>query len=153
MLKVRGAKESVVRIPSEIGGLDSMFRLITEKGVNILALTAWVEGAESVIRLLSDDDVRVADALRTRGYQVRQADVLVAEMPHKPGMLHRIAEALAREEIDIHHLYATATSSQERCLVVLSTANNDRAIVLLNTTREPSVTRSNSGSAESPGGR
>ena len=131
MLKVRVAKETVVRMPNEIGGLDSMAKLIADKGANILAVTAWVEGAESVFRLLSDDDVRVADALRTCGYEVSQADVLVAEMPHKPGMLHRVAETLAQKEIDIHHLYATATSSQEQCLVVLSTANNDRAIVLL----------------------
>ncbi len=132
MLKVRVAKENVVRMSNEIGGLDSMARLIAEKGANILAVTAWVEGAESVFRLLSDNDVRVADALRTRGYEVSQADVLVVEMPHKPGMLHRVVEPLAREQIDMHHLYATATSSQEQCLVVLSTANNDRAIVLLN---------------------
>ncbi len=133
MLKVRVAKETVVRMPNEIGGLDSMAKSIAEKGANILAVTAWVEGAESIFRLLSDDDVRVADVLRARGYQVRQADALVAEMPHKPGMLHRVAETLAQEELDIHHLYATATTSQEQCLVVLSTANNDRAMVLLNT--------------------
>ena len=132
MLKVRVARESGVRMPNEIGGLDSMAKLIAEKGANILAVTAWVEGTESVFRLLSDDDMRVVDALRTRGYEVSQADVLVAEMPHRPGMLHRVAETLAQEGIDIHHLYATATSSQEQCLVVLSTANNDRAIVLLN---------------------
>ncbi len=133
MLKARVAKENVVRMSNEIGGLDSMATLIAEKGANILAVTAWVEGAESVFRLLSDNDVRVADALRTRGYEVSQADVLVVEMPHKPGMLHRVVvEPLAREQIDMHHLYATATSSQEQCLVVLSTANNDRAIVLLN---------------------
>ncbi len=113
-MKVRVAKETVVRIPNEIGGLDSMAKLIAEKGANILAVTTWVEGAESVFRLLSDDDVRVADALRTRGYGVSQADVLVAEMPHKPGMLHRVAEALAQEAIEIHHLSFAKTRSRQK---------------------------------------
>ena len=133
MLKARVAKETCVRVANEIGGLDRMAKLIAEKGANILAVTAWVEGAEAVFRLLSDDEARVADTLRAQGYDVRQADVLAAEMPHKPGMLHRVAETLAKEDIDIHHLYATATSGQGQCLVVLSTANNDRAMVLLNT--------------------
>ena len=35
-------------------------------------------------------------------------------------------------EIDIHHLYATAAPAQEHCLLVFATANNDRAIVRLN---------------------
>jgi hypothetical protein len=119
-------------MPNEIGGLDRLARAIADKGVNILGVCAWVEGSEAVIRLLTDDSVRVADALKPQ-YTVRQTDVLVAELPHKPGMLHRVTEKLAQADIDIRHLYAAATGSQDRCLVVFSTANNDRAMVLLNT--------------------
>jgi len=32
----------------------------------------------------------------------------------------------------IHHLYATAGAAQGQCLLVFATANNDRAMVLLN---------------------
>jgi hypothetical protein len=131
MLTTRPAKETIVRMPNEIGGLDRLARALADKGVNILGVCAWVEGPEAVIRLLTDDSVRVADALKPK-YTVRQSDVLVAELPHKPGVLHRVTERLAQEEIDIHHLYAAATGSQDRCLVVFSTANNDRALVLLN---------------------
>lgn len=131
MLKVQVAKETVVRMPNEIGGLNRMAKLIAEKGINILAVTAWVEGSDGVFRLLSDNDVRLTDALREQGYQVHQADVLASELPHKPGMLHRVTETLAREQIDIHHLYATAGIDQGRSFVVLGTANNDRANVLL----------------------
>jgi uncharacterized protein with PIN domain len=38
-------------------------------------------------------------------------------------MLHRVTETLAREQIDIHHLYATATIGQEQYLLVVGTAN------------------------------
>ncbi|MBI3048630.1 MAG: hypothetical protein HYY76_10020 [Acidobacteria bacterium] len=131
MLSTRPAKETIVRMPNEIGGLDRLARVIADKGVNILGVCAWVEGSEAVIRLLTDDSVRVADVLKPQ-YNVRQADVLVAELPHKPGMLHRVTERLAQADVDIHHLYAAATGSQDRCLVVFATANNDRAMVLLN---------------------
>ena len=133
MLKTRVARETVVRVPNEIGMLDDMAKQIAEKGIDVLAVTAWVEGADAVFRLLTDDDVRVADALKAWGHEVRPADVLVMELPHKPGMLHHVADALAQEGIDIHHLYATATTGQDRCLMVLGTANNERAVVLLNT--------------------
>lgn len=133
MLTTRPAKETIVRMPNEIGGLDRLAKAIADKGVNILGVCAWVEGADAVIRLLTDDSVRVADALKAQ-YSVRQTDVLVAELPHKPGVLHRVTERLAQEGIDIHHLYAAATGGQDRGLVVFSTANNDRAMVLLNST-------------------
>jgi hypothetical protein len=63
---------------------------------------------------------------------VREVDVVITEIPHKPGMLRRITEQPVRDEIDIHHLYATAGAAQDQCLVVFATANNDRAIVRLN---------------------
>ena len=132
MLKTRPAKEVVIRIPNAIGTLDAIAKTLADKGINILAASAWVEGAQAVIRLVTDESVRVMDALRSQKYDAREGDVLVTEPPHKPGMLHRITEKLAQGQIDIHHLYATATSSQAQCMVVFSTANNDRAMVLLN---------------------
>ena len=132
MLKTRPAKEVVIRIPNAIGTLDVIARTLADKGINILAVSAWVEGAQAVIRLVTDESVRVMDALRSQKYDAREGDVLVTEPAHKPGMLHRITEKLAQAQIDIHHLYATATSSQAQCMVVFSTANNDRAMVLLN---------------------
>ncbi len=70
----------------------------------------------------------------------READVLMTEPPHKPGMLHRMTEKLAQEDIDIHHLYATASASQTQCVLVFATANNDRAMVLLNASAGAAVT-------------
>jgi hypothetical protein len=55
------AREVVIRMPNEIGALNHIARTISDKGVNILAVTAWVEGAQAVIRLVTDDSVRVLE--------------------------------------------------------------------------------------------
>jgi hypothetical protein len=132
MLKTKPGKEVVVRMENQVGALDGMAKLISEKGANILAVSAWVDRDRAIIHLVTDDNVRVVEALRARGFDAREADVLLTEAPHKPGMLHHVTERLARGEVDIHHLYATATVSQDKCLMVFATANNDRAMVLLN---------------------
>lgn len=132
MLKTRPAKEVIIRMPNAIGTLNGIAKTIANKGINILAVSAWVEGAQAVIRLVTDDNVRVMDALRAHKYDAREGEVLVTEPSHKPGMLHHLTETLSRAEIDIHHLYATASTTQGQCLLVLATANNDRAMVLLN---------------------
>ncbi len=137
MMKARSAKEIVLRMPNAIGTLNAVAKTLSDKGVNMLALTAWVEGDQVVLRLLTDDTARAADALKAQKHAVREVDVVVTEIPHKPGMLRHITEQLARDEIDIHHLYATAAAAQDRCLVVFATANNDRAIVRLNAAAKP----------------
>jgi hypothetical protein len=132
MLKARHAKEVVLRLPNEIGTLNGIAKTLADKGFNILAVSAWVEGSEVVIRLLVDDTSRAADTLKAHNYKVREVDVVITEVPHKPGMLRHITDRLAQDEIDIHHLYATSAGDQDRSLVVFATAHNDKAIVRLN---------------------
>lgn len=135
MLTARPAKEIVIRMTNEIGALGRMTKLISDKGINLLAASAWVEGADAVIRLVTDDAVRALDALKAAKYAAREADVLVVELPHKPGMLRHITDRLAEGGIDIHHLYATASAAHQEGMVVLASANNDRALLLLNASR------------------
>jgi hypothetical protein len=132
MLKARPAREVVLRMPNEIGTLNTVAKALADKAFDILAISAWVEGADVVIRLLTDDAARAMDTLKAQKHQVRQADVVVCELAHKPGMLRNVTEKLALGEIDIHHLYATSVPGHDRALLVLATSNNDHAIVLLN---------------------
>lgn len=136
MLSTRQAKEVIVRMPNEIGALDRMAKAIADKGVNLIATSAWVEGQDAVIRLVTEDNLRVVDTLRGHGLQPREVDVLVVDVAHKPGMLRHVTGKLADAGIDIHHLYATAPAQQDRSLVVFASANNDRAMVVLNAARQ-----------------
>jgi hypothetical protein len=135
MLKARPSKEVVVRLPNEIGTLNGIAKTLSDKAINIVAVSAWVEGADVIIRLLTDQTARAFDALKAQGYAVREVDVIVMELPHKPGMLRRVTDALSQDGLDIHHLYATSAAGQEQSLVVFTTANNDKAIVRLNAER------------------
>jgi hypothetical protein len=131
-MKAKMGKEVIVRVHNEIGVLAQLARLIADKGINILAVSAWVEGADAVIRLITTDNLRVVDALREKRYNPRENGVVLLEVGHKPGVLRHITEKLAEKGIDLHHLYATAPDSQDNILVAFGSANNDQAIVLLN---------------------
>lgn len=58
--------------------------------------------------------------------------VVLVEVPHKPGMLKHLTEQLRDAKIDIHHLYASAASDQTKCVVVFSSSDNQKAVVVLN---------------------
>jgi hypothetical protein len=132
MLKAKLAKEVVLKLQNDVGALHRIARTVSDKGVNILGTSTWVDHDQAVVHLMTDDNLRVVDALRAAGWSPREADVVVMEVAHKPGMLRGLTDKLAQVGIDLHHLYATAPTSQDRCLVVFASANNDRAVVVLN---------------------
>jgi hypothetical protein len=82
--------------------------------------------------LVTDDNLRASDALRRARYNPQEHDVVLTRVAHKPGMLRHITAKLAEGGVDLHHLYATAPDAAGQCLVVFASANNDRAVVLLN---------------------
>jgi hypothetical protein len=132
MFTARQAKEIVVEVRNDVGVLHEMVRIIADRGVNILAVHGSCEDQLAVIRLVTEDNLRAVDALLAKNYQPQERSVIQVDMPHKPGMLRAMTEKLAREDIDINHLYASAGMSDSRCTLVMSTSDNERAIVALN---------------------
>lgn len=132
MHKARHGKELVLRTPNDIDALAKVSKTIAERGVNILAMSCWSEGADVVMCLVTDDMLRTTDVLRENGYEPEEKDVVLVDAAHKPGILRHITDVLAKHEIALSHLFASATMPQDECLVVLNSSNNERVIVLLN---------------------
>ncbi len=132
MSKARIGKEVVARMPNRIGVLAEIAKQLSEKGINIQAVSSWIEGSEAVIRLVTEDVTRAADVLRQNKITVKENEVVLTELAHKPGMLRSLTEKLAQAGIDLRYLYASATDSQDKSLVVFSASDNGKALVLLN---------------------
>ncbi len=132
MFTAQQVKEITVEVRNEIGVLHEMAKLVAEKGVSILALQGGVQDGRAVIRMVTDDNLRAADALRARNYLPLESEAVMAEIPHRPGMLRVLTEKLARAGLDIDHLYATAGPGDVHCNLILSCTDNGRAIVELN---------------------
>ena len=132
MLKARQGKEVMLRTADKIGALAQLSKVVAERGVNILAMSTWIEDGEAVIRLVTDDMLRTTDVLRENGYSPQERDVVLVDAAHKPGILRHLTDMLSKEDIALSHLFASATIDQDICLVVLNSSDNERAIVLLN---------------------
>ncbi len=133
MISAKHCKEVSVRVLNDIGILAQLTKIVADKGVNICAAAAWVENDnQGVVRLITDDNLRATDALRAHNYSPTEIDSVAVMMHHSPGMLSSICERLSNSGINIKYLYASAPVSEETCLTILSTDNNERALVLLN---------------------
>ncbi len=113
---VKQGKEVVVRMKNRTGILAEIAKLVSERGANVLALNAAVCGEDCIVRLMTDDNLRAKDVLDARGFAPQEESVVVLELAHRPGMLRRMADTVAKSGIDIRHIYATAGEEDENCL-------------------------------------
>src|SRR3974377_2102521 len=79
-------KEVVVRMKNRIGILAEIAKLVSEKGVNVLALNAAVCGEDCVVRLMTDDNLRARDVLAAKNFAPQEEGVVVLELTQRPGM-------------------------------------------------------------------
>lgn len=128
---VKQGKEVVVRMKNRTGILSEIAKLLSEKGVNVLALNGAACGEDCVVRVMTDDNLRAKDVLVATNFSIQEESVVVLELAHRPGMLRRMAESMAKSGIDIRHIYATAAEEDEKCLLVFHTSNDSHALVLL----------------------
>jgi len=124
-------RELVIRTPNRVGLLADIAALLAEKGINILALYVSAREEEAEIHLLTEAQLYARKALEEAEYPVEQEEVVLLELPHRPGFLRRVTETLRRNGLDIRYLYATAPEWSGKCLVVFSCDNNGRALELL----------------------
>lgn len=131
-MKARLEKEVELNTVDEIGVLAEISKIVAEKGISIQAISGWGDETKGVFHFLTDDNLRAVDALRAHKFEPFEVPVVTAEVPHKPGMLNRISTAMKESRINIRHVYATAPLTDARCLLVLSTSDNEKAVVLIN---------------------
>jgi len=124
-------QELVIRMENRIGLLAEIARLLSEMGMNLLAVTVRQGEDGAALHLLVDAHLVARDALRKAEYPVEERDVIVLELPNRPGFLCRVTEALARKAIDIQDLYATVPEGAPKALVVFTCSNNSKAVQML----------------------
>ena len=131
MLNVSQGKEIVLHVKNDMGVLGEIARMVSERGVSIEAVSGSVEADICTLRLITDDNLRTCDLLQEHAYSPVEEPVVLLEVPHKPGMLRKLTMRLGEESIDIRSLYASASTRDAYCLMVLRTTNDARALVAL----------------------
>ena len=89
------AKQLTVYVPDAVGTLAHVARALADKKVNITGLICVGAGDQSPIRLLVNSPARARKALQAAGLEPTEEDVLVVQLPDKPGALAAVAEKLA----------------------------------------------------------
>lgn len=129
--KAKVGKEFVVISENKVGALSAVAAVLADRGIDILALSAQAAGGVAMMNFVTDDPLRTRDLLLKKGFTVQENGVLLIEIEDKPGALREITKKLAAKKVDILNIYASAPATYGPCVLVLSTNNNQKALVTL----------------------
>lgn len=126
-------KEILVTVVNKIGVLADMSKLLADAGINIEAVAGYAaEGNKAEIILITTDNLRAADALKEKGYtSIEEREVIMFDLKNQPGALKSVTAKLAAEGLDIKYIYGTTCSAGCPAKIVLSTSNNEKALLAL----------------------
>jgi hypothetical protein len=124
------------------GVLAQVSRQIAQARINILAMTMTDSSEHGVLRLVAEEPERLRSALAALNLPTTETDVLVIDMPNKPGALAEVCGRLAEGHINISYAYCTTGANGGRTKGVFKLADAKKAMKLL---AGPPAKRRNSG--------
>lgn len=124
-------KEIVVTAENKVGMLANMSKILADHGINIEGVAGYEMGSEAKVMIVADDTLRAKEALEKAGYKnIKEYEVVIVDLENKPGALKSITAKMAAEKIDIKYTYGSACPEGGPARIVLSTSNNEKALVL-----------------------
>jgi hypothetical protein len=122
------AKQLTISCENRPGTLANIARVIGDANVYILAFLTSTSGAEGSVQVVVDNANKAKKALEGGGFSCTEADVLLVELPHRPGALGYFAGKLAAKEVNITSGYATAVKGSKKSSAVLAVSDLDKAV-------------------------
>ena len=124
-------KQISVFLENKSGRLAAVTKMLTEKKVNIRALSIADTTDFGILRLIVDKPDHAYTALKESGFTVSMTEVIAVEMPDQPGGLASILATMEEENINLEYLYAFIGTSSQNAMVIFRVEGIDRAIELL----------------------
>jgi len=118
MVDVRLQTELVIQAEDRVGVVAEISRLLADMGINLLSIMVRTEADRALVHLVTTSQSHAFDALRKAGFEVQERDVVLVELPHHPGFLCKVSEALARKGLAVEELYATVPEDSSIGVVV-----------------------------------
>jgi hypothetical protein len=117
-------RELTVQLANSPGTLGRVAQVLGNERINMLAMLVDGSGA---LRMVVDNPLHAAGALRELHYQVDERDVLYATVPNEPGSLGRVVKMLAEAGINLDYAYASGIDRVPMVAVVLGVTDAQRA--------------------------
>ena len=125
------AKQVAIAMKDRVGLLAEITDALAAAKVNVTAMCAYGMDDQAHFLMLTDSNAKAKKALSKLEGEVTEEEVVLVEMPDKPGELKKVADRLAAADINIWYVYGTA-GSKTKSLCVMETGDNRKAVSVIN---------------------
>jgi hypothetical protein len=119
-----------VTLDNKPGELARLAGALAEKGINLRTAAATTQGAKGIVNLITSDDGKTRDTLKTQRFTFTEDEALVARLEDKPGALAQLAKNLAAARVNITSV-ALLSSVPPKVEVSLTVDNVEKAKTII----------------------
>jgi hypothetical protein len=126
-LLLEPATQLALFLDNKPGALARVCHALAEAEINIHALAISDTVDHSVVRMVVSDPTKALMLLGESGVLALETDVLMIESDNEPGTLGRIAELLAKANVNIEYAYLATSPKSNKGLMILRASEVDKA--------------------------
>ncbi|HIC91015.1 MAG TPA: hypothetical protein EYP21_02925 [Syntrophaceae bacterium] len=127
MAKACKAKQINLATLNKVGMLAKVSSAVAGAKVNLNALCAWGDKKKAYFYMVAERHMKAKNALTKAKFKVTDEDVILVEMPNKPGEMQKVAQKIADAGINILYAYGSAGSGRTS-FCIFKTENDKKAI-------------------------
>jgi len=126
-LLIESTTQLAVFLSNRPGALARVCEELAKAEINIHALAVSDTADHSVVRMVVGDPTKALMLLGERGVLALETDVLMIECDNEPGTLARIADRLAKSDVNIEYAYLATSVRSEKGLMILRPEDVEKA--------------------------
>jgi len=130
MTKATKAKQISLTTTNKVGTLAKVSGAVAGAKVNLNALCAWGDNKKAYFFMVAERHMKAKNALTKAKFKVTDEDIILVEMPNKPGEMQKVAKKIADAGINILYAYGSAGSGRTS-FCVFKTENDGKAIKVI----------------------
>jgi hypothetical protein len=101
------------------GVLAEVTEEMARRKINLIAMTVTDAADHAVVRMLTSDDRKAVHMLEERGVLVVATEVLLVNLPNRPGAMAGMSRALSRAGVNIDYCYGSTPMAEGTGIFVL----------------------------------
>ncbi|MFH0876631.1 MAG: hypothetical protein V1863_00220 [Candidatus Omnitrophota bacterium] len=133
MASAKLGKQVFVGTGNQVGEFAQVSSVLADANVNITGICAWGQQDKAFFALLTDNNAAAIGALKSKGLDAKEQDVVLVMLEDKLGAAKMIAEKIKKSGISLDAIYGTTCGCKNSsAMLILISKENAKLASCLN---------------------
>lgn len=124
-------KQVSIFVENTTGRLADVTRALAAHGIDLKASTIADAEDYGILRCIVEDSEAAKKILNENGFNASITEVIAVSLANQPGGFHKVLQILADEQVGVKYIYSTIKSAEGEAVIMMKTADNAKAMEVL----------------------